>query len=423
MKSHPHNSLIAFLFIFTLVLVYQNCAPRFQTEDLSSINSTNQNTANTFMIDSSYLGADFSWSTLNQNSKMNRNNYDRIERWYDATGKFIPLYPAFVAGTKTLDMDHSALWKSTEKGPRLSFEARTSLTSIAQDSSAFLSKEYSILLFVGNLKIPTTTENATDPKRIRLFTLSPVNSEEAGLFVVDVFKDANKKANFQATYWFNGTTYSTSIFSLPGENLAQGFAIAVRYPTNGRELMLAINGELGSEKTSVVGTLPNMGFVNRNLELHSSYYANQGSFEFAEIGVFKKSLSDEELKSHSLGLFRTHELQLPTSIADDDSSGDRDSNENPKEVTFSSIKSIFQKSINGSTCIGCHSAFLSSRDSLLAATTQGKGNWVVPDNSAGSLLIKSLRHQSSATAMPQGGGQMAETDIAALENWIQKGAK
>lgn len=409
--------MIIMVFVVTF-FVFQNCSPNFHVENDENTSLTLGAQTNAILVDSLVLGAEYSWSVLKQDMGMRRNNFNRIERWYDATSNSTPLYPALISGTNTLDMDHSALWMETTTGSRLKFEPKTSLTTISQDASAFLSNEFSVLIVVGNINIPTTTTNPSDAKAVRLFSLLPVNNEEAGIFTIDVSKGESGQVIFRAIHWFNGTTYATHVINLPEAALRKTLSIALRFPKDGADLMLAINGELAPKKATVVGNLPHVGLVNRRLELHTTTNLNQGSFEFAEIGIFKKAISDKKLENFSSGLYRTYELQQLSTVDGDDPS----TSEGPVSKKFADMKPLFQKVISGNSCVSCHAAQFSSLQALLEAESTGKGKWIKASDSSASLVIKALRHQAGVSAMPKGGGQMEEADIAAIEMWIQDGA-
>jgi hypothetical protein len=267
-----------------------------------------------------------------------------------------------------------------------------------------------VLIEFSNIELPTA-----DPKVVRTFGLMPLNAEEAGILVLDV-GDNGDKANFTVYQWFNSTTYSYNTISVPKDDLKKGFGVAVRFGKAADSLNLAINGELSTTKATIVGTIPNLGLVNRNFELHSSSWGSGGSFDFAEVGIFKKALPDKELKEYSLGLYRTHELHETSTIGGGSEDGGGSTN-----LTYDSIKSIFQKSIGSGTCFGCHSEVASQ--SAIVAASSGAGKWIVAGNSASSVLIKTVRHQAGVQAMPKGSGQMDEADIKKLEDWINQGAK
>ncbi len=388
--------------LVSMTLLFQNCARQFRSSALEA-------GSNVISFSSRGVGADLSWIVSEDVSLMKLNEYGRIERWYDVTGKLIPLYPPLISGSQTLDSDHSGLLKDTINGKRLNFGNKSYLTPVSQDTSVFLADEYTVLIEFSNIELPNA-----DPKVVRTFGLMPLNGEEAGILVLDV-SDNGDKVNFTANQWFNSTSYSSNMISIPKADLKKGFGVAVRFGKAADSLNLAINGELSTTKATIVGTIPNLGFVTRTFELHSSNWGSGGSFDFAEVGIFKKALTDSELMEYSLGLYRTHELHESTTIGGGPDIG------GTTDLTFDSIKSIFQKSIGSGTCLGCHSEVVSQ--SAIVAASSGNGKWIVSGNAASSVLIKAVRHQTGVQAMPKGSGQMDEADIKKLEDWINQGAK
>lgn len=75
-------------------------------------------------------------------------------------------------------------------------------------------------------------------------------------------------------------------------------------------------------------------------------------------------------------------------------------------------------------CTACHGSngglTLSSYAQLMSGSNSGAT--VIPNNAAGSLIIKRLRG-TSGTQMPQGGTPLSEATISLVETWINQGAQ
>jgi mono/diheme cytochrome c family protein len=91
-------------------------------------------------------------------------------------------------------------------------------------------------------------------------------------------------------------------------------------------------------------------------------------------------------------------------------------------ATFASVQATFSKN-----CISCHGASrpkaginLTSYDTIMKGGKEGPV--VVAGDPAGSKIIKALRHQPGAAAMPPRGA-LPDADIANIQAWIKAGAK
>lgn len=127
----------------------------------------------------------------------------------------------------------------------------------------------------------------------------------------------------------------------------------------------------------------------------------------------------------------------PTAVADDDgntSGGNNAGNPAPTvkaDPSFSSdIVPIFAR--GGCTAGGCHGAPVQAGLNLASspyaalvgvASTETGELRVIPGNAANSYLIKKLEGRASQGERMPIGGQLSDTDLTNLRNWINQGAK
>ena len=88
----------------------------------------------------------------------------------------------------------------------------------------------------------------------------------------------------------------------------------------------------------------------------------------------------------------------------------------PVDTTTTAAKATYALDaapVFNASCAGCHTAgsaigSLASYDNAKAFTQGGK-------------VLKAMKHQSGAKAMPQGGAKLADDKIAKIEAWINDG--
>jgi hypothetical protein len=398
------NSIL-FLLTILLLVAFQNCNNLVQSSDL--LFQTKE-----VIFNSQWAGAEFYWDIAENANNLSLNQYGRVSKWIDQGGRNLPLYPILIPGSTVLDIDHAGKIVDTPKGPRVEFAEGALLKSVYLDATQLASDEYSIIIEISEIHIPLE-----EPRLVRVLSLLPITGYEAGGQLELNLVATGDFANIVATQKFSDTSMASNSIQLPLVNLKNGLGISVRWSSLSEQLTLAINGELAPFPPTTVGTMGRLGSVARSLTIHSNSEGSGGSFQVAEVGLFKRALLDIELMEFSLGLFRTHELKAPTLLS---TISGLDSF-NGTELTYSDIRPLFQKSIGAHSCLECHGE-LDSRSSTMAATTNGQ-RWVQVGDSDHSIIIQALRHQASAQAMPKGGGQMNEEDIRRIESWINHGAR
>ncbi|MDX2195185.1 MAG: cytochrome c [Cytophagales bacterium] len=87
-------------------------------------------------------------------------------------------------------------------------------------------------------------------------------------------------------------------------------------------------------------------------------------------------------------------------------------NTNTTAVTYANVSSIF----NSRNCTSCHGSGHYSGYSLNSYSNSKSS---IEKNT--SKFLKSIKHESGASPMPQGGSKMPDTEIKTIEDWINSG--
>lgn len=403
MKTPFKLSLILLLSTL-LISTFQNCG-NFKASS-SLLFKTND-----IKLTSSLAKADFIWSMEGNHSSISTNEYNRIYKWIDAGSQLIPLYPPLIPNSNLLDLDHSPLKVQSSQYTSTQFTSGSSLNSLLEDSYSLASENYSAILFIDSIIFPTDGS-----KEIPLLSLTPLQENLAGGTIKLKLFDSGDQIKIESQQVMNDLDYSTQSILISKNLLSSGIGIAVRWSSEPNQLQISANGIMSSETIIKNGEPTPFSHEPRILQIHTSL-PNSGEFKLTDLGLFKRALTDLEMREFSLGIQRNYGLGLTTPIT----SIDDNKSELNGTLTFDQIRPYFQKILYDKACVDCH-VELNTKELLLTANSNGSP-WIIPGNANDSRIIQALKHSGSAVPMPKGGGQMISTDIAIIESWINAGAK
>ena len=387
---------------FALLFAFQNCAPHF----ISHSDRPSESVADTVVQD-----ADLAWSM--RRSQPVTNGTGQVERWMDALGLGINLYPPQRANSTMLALELSPTKTLSNGETYLHFAGEQHLQPSMPDFTHFASGNYTIFFLLKDVVLPLAGTST------RVFLMAPSSSDQAGTLALDFGHGGDGTLFFSATFWTDASSYAVRVFpmnQLRGLSAHQPLAIGVRFGQNFELLEIAINGKLSLTALTQVGSPAPLGNVSRHLLIHPP--GGNKEFLLGEFGIYKRTLSNAELVSSTYVMQRSWggTAPKPDVIPDDQETSSE----------YRVLAGLFGKPIrtgagSTSTCTGCHAEFF-SRTSLLSRRSADGVLWVTPSNSAGSRLVQSLRKQAGVMPMPTAGGQMSEEDIQTIEAWISRGA-
>jgi hypothetical protein len=371
-------------------VLFQNCSmSTMHSESGSFDTSTIMNTA------------DVSW-TIRAQKGVSLSRLSQANRWTDRTGGMVSLFPPLMPNSTQADMSKAPYLVTTSSGPLMSFSDGTYLTTQVGDANLFTGQAYSTVLYVRNLVFPQTAF----PRQVRIFELIPEeNGAASGWIGIDFYQLEDGRIQVNAFQYYGNGTATVYLVRLPASSLSEGFGVAARFAVDPAQVFLSVNGADGELVTA--GSPPVMANVNRRLFLSSQYIPVSG-FDMAEFGLWKREFSPPETTYFSRAIKEVIErggtaLVNPGSVA--------------VSGAFAAVQSHF------SSCTECHSVGNAQQVRSNAGGVLNPGvPWVVPGNSAGSLLMKSLRHQAGADPMPRNRGPLSATALTAIAAWIDGGA-
>lgn len=390
-KSRRWVLFISLLLFFpTVNILFQNCGVNFRASSNSS-----------FFSATSYR-ADLVWNSQDS-SHISANGFNQVERWLDKTKQMMGLYPPLRANSSSIALEQAPLLEQNGSNKFfLNLHDRKELRSTTEDLRHLLSDKYTVGFFIDSIEIPTDQS-----QRVRVFDLMSPNGVSDGYVGIDI-----SASQVSAFHWFSNTSYHFVNKIITSEELSKGLAIVVRYGPDYESLSLSINGELATEKTTSATVPPQLGLVTRFLRVNSNYAGN-GGFYLYELALWNQSLSEGEVQSLSAAYYGSYVLGIGGGVT---APGNGSSNN-----SFASVAAVLGKARPSGSCTGCHGSI--TQRSWLMGQGSGPTQWVIPGDSAQSLLIKALRHASGATAMPPSGAAIPDSEIQVIEKWIDAGAK
>lgn len=380
------------LFLLMILVPFQNCS--WTARDDGSVDLLSMHG---FRL-SHY--ADLAWSARG-NSGLTVTSLDQVRRWTDQTNNLVALFPPLITGSSQPDLSRSP--ELDPSGRFVRFTENSHLTPQVSDDAFFRSDRYSIVFYVRNVSIPAG-------QSVRIFDLATASSAAHGWLALDLIDVGGGQFQVNAYSYFEGNSARISYDRFPANLLNQGLGVAVTFPSDPNQVRVAVNGTLATllwNDKDGGGHPPAQGNVTRQLFLKSAG-PSAGSFEMGEFGLWKRAMAEDELRYYSSTIKASFEgkriTEGPPPVG----------NPTDGKIKFSSVQGHF------SSCTGCHN--VSSRGSVLENRNSSGSPWVTPGNAGASRLIKALRHESGAAAMPQGGSPLSPAAIDAVAAWIDDGA-
>lgn len=447
----------ALLFSSVLLLgAFQNCGGIFPSSPLLFDSKE-------VFFNSEMAKADFYWLVRADQSNLSRNQLGWIKKWIDQGSYKVSLYPPFMPQTQLPDTSRSARFMDSPQATRVLFQPTSFLSSHANDSFYLASEKYSILLYLNEITFPTQRDPHLGAQgRVSLLSLTSEAHPQDGNLTIELIHDPQTHSYEAHFYqWFDGPDFYFAKAPIKEEEMKSGLAFGLSFGAADMEPPLfAINGTIRNTEGRWHGNTTPFHFAPRTLSINrvgeglgvaqplsnpsnsneyevasaqgqldattGQFATTTGQFALAELGVFKRALSQRELEEFTMGLHTNYQLHRPIHLSQlttlngfQNTSADLGTQAAP--VSFAQIQPLFNKTIGVQSCASCHTE-VSSRSELLLANRSGQP-WVVPGAPLSSLLIESLKHGGGASPMPKGGGQMLPADIHLIETWILQGAK
>lgn len=384
-----------------LVLVsYQACTSggfNVLVADMQSLSSFSLSQSN----------ADIVWS-LKGKSGISLSRLSQVQRWTDANGQGVSLYPPVMPGTVQLDLDKAPTMLQTDQGSLLFLGAGSTLANLIGDLSVFLSQEYTMAFYVRSVVI-----NTEAPKLARIVEFYPADNSASGNIGVDFWDIGGGQVQVSAFDYFDGSTNAFSYVKIPAADLeTHGYGVVARFTNDASGLSIAVNGVSGT--LGKVGTVPMLGKVVRQLVLHGQGGGIYGNFALGEFAIWKHAISEDDAKAYSLMLQQSYELGGTTiTLPGGDPTG---GNGGSGKKAYSSI----QGTLN--VCMNCHTQVLSRSSILNAVGADGSTPWITPGSAQNSLMIRALQHQAGAMPMPKNTPALSAAQIEQISIWIDQGA-
>ena len=330
------------------------------------------------MFNSKVAKADFSWLIEANRNNLALNSNNHLEKWIDQSENRVSLFPPFFNESQLPDISNSGLLADSSLGAVIHMTEGSSMSSSSYDSYNLGANEYSFLFEIQNIQFPLE-----GTPEVRLLSLIPDNITIDGSLILEL-KNSETGLQFIVRHFFTEQKFRTISFPINTIKNPGPLAIGLRVSRDFEAMSISINGELITSTPSSTGEIGLLPYAPRILTLHTSDLDTGGSFEFFDIGIFKRLLSDQELHEYSLSLQRTYEKRIPTPLVELEQLLPNANNSNG----YNQIKSIFEKSTGVDSCMNCHTEF-NSKSNLLSAQSNGVP-WVTPKNSSSS-------NQSSGT--------------------------
>lgn len=320
----------------------------------------------------------------------------QIERWTDRTGKSIVLFPP-LSSPNVVNMDRAPIVTQTSSGSLINFGNYQSLALQGGDSLTMVSSKYTVAVYLRNVSPSTGT---------RVLSLIPSDNSQTGYLGIDIFYLNDDKALIRGFSYFDDANKIHSEVEIPKAALDSGLSILVRFSEDPTKMRLVVNGIQGNVQS--FGSPPLLGNVPRALAIHGPDLF-VGTFSLAGLSIWKEELDDLQIMTMNQ-TFRSYYENGGTSTIGYVAQPSPGGGTGNSSITFSSVKANF------SSCVSCHDQF-GSRSQLMAT------GWVMAGAASQSKLIKSLRHQTGAVAMPKNQAALSESTIQKIETWINQGAQ
>ncbi len=352
----------------------------------------------TSLFSASKHDADLVWNTQRLENII-ANNFSQSENWLDAGSGKIGLYPPLRLNSTSLDFEKAPLVEEDLDGKvYLNFKDKKELRTLTENIRTFSSDNYTVAFFINSVDVVNGQYKTT-----RVFDLLSPNGASDGYVGVDV--SATQVSTF---YWFGADSYYWLGYDVTSEDLEKGLAVILRTGPDHESMALSVNGKLAEIKSSSAMLPPRLANVGRHFRLNTEY-ASVG-FNLYEIAVWFKPLSDQTLNEYSQAYYNSYVLGLSGAVGGG-SGGSIDDG-------FAKVFSVLNKSRASGSCVSCHGS-IAQKSGFLSITSMSSGEaWVKKGDAANSLVIKAIRRQQGALAMPPSGNQLPEDEILTIENWI-----